>query len=134
MFKNRLKRMLKDGKTAIGTFVMCNSPDVVEVIALSGADFIVIDTEHGPLTVESTQHLIRAAELRGITPITRVTDSSETTILRSLDVGAHGIQVPQVNDRETAEKIVKYAKYFPSGSRGVAFPRAADYGITNTSE
>jgi len=72
---------------------MCNSPDIVEVIALTGFDFIVIDTEHGPLSVESTQNLIRAAELRGITPITRVTECSETTILRSLDVGAHGIQV-----------------------------------------
>lgn len=134
MFKNKLKRSIKEGKAAIGTFVMCNSADVVEVIALSGFDFIVIDTEHGPLSVESTQNLIRTAELRGITPITRVTESSETTILRSLDVGAHGIQVPQVNDRKTAEDVVKRAKYFPEGTRGVALPRAGEYGMVDPLE
>lgn len=131
MIQNRLKKIIKEGKQAFGTFVMCNSPDIVEIIALSGFDFIVIDTEHGPLTVESTQHLIRAAECRGMTPITRVTEGSETTILRSLDVGAHGIQVPQVNTPEIAESIVKSAKYFPMGKRGIAMPRAADYGTVN---
>ena len=131
MFKNKLKEFIKEGKAGIGTFVMCNSPDIVEVIALTGFDFIVIDTEHGPLSVESTQNLIRAAELRGITPITRVTECSETTILRSLDVGAHGIQVPQVNDRKTAEDVVRRAKYYPEGYRGIAMPRAANYGTVN---
>lgn len=131
MFKNRLKALLKEGKTGIGSFVMCNSPDIVEVMALSGFDFVVIDTEHGPLSVESTQNLIRAAEVRGITPIIRVTESSETTILRSLDVGAHGIQVPQVNNRKAAEEVIRRAKYFPLGNRGVAMPRASDYGTLN---
>lgn len=134
MIKNKLKQLLKGGEVAFGTFVMCNSPDVVEVIAISGFDFIVIDTEHGPLSIESTHNLIRAAELRGITPITRVTEGKETTIIRSLDVGAHGIQVPQVNDKRTAENIVKYSKYFPEGIRGIALPRASDYGAVHPIE
>ena len=97
MFHNKLKQTLKNGGTAIGMFITCDSPDIVEVVGLTGFDFIIIDTEHGPLSVETTQNLIRSAELRGMTPITRVTEQSETTILRSLDAGAHGIQVPQVN-------------------------------------
>lgn len=131
MFQNKLKKRLKQGGAVLGTFVMCNSPDLVEIIGLSGIDFIVIDTEHGPMTIESTQHLIRAAETRGVTPITRVTDSTDTTILRSLDVGAHGIQVPQVNDKSKAESVVNASKYFPIGNRGIAMPRAGDYGTVN---
>ena len=131
MFNNKLKQKLLQGGTAIGIFITCDVPDLVEIAGISGFDFVIIDTEHGPLSVEATQDLIRAAELRGITPITRVTEHSETTILRSLDVGAHGIQVPQVNNRETAEKVVQSAKYFPTGSRGLAMPRASDFGIMN---
>lgn len=131
MFENKLKNIFQSGDAAIGSFITCNSPDLIEIMALSGFDFVVIDTEHGPVSVESTQHLIRAAEVQGITPITRVTESSESTILRSLDVGAHGIQVPQVNNKNTALNIVKSTKYFPVGNRGLALARSGNYGIVN---
>ncbi len=134
MFYNKLKQTLKDGGTAIGMFITCDSPDIVEVVGLTGFDFIIIDTEHGSLSVETTQNLIRSAELRGITPITRVTEQSETTILRSLDVGAHGIQVPQVNNKSIAEGIVKATKYFPLGNRGLALARASEYGLIDAME
>lgn len=134
MFKNHLKERLSQGATVLGTFITIDSPDLVEVIGLSGFEFVVLDTEHGPFTTEATTNLIRAAELRGITPITRVTESSETTILRSLDVGTHGIQVPQVNDAATARQLVQAAKYFPIGNRGMALPRASDYGTLNPLE
>ncbi|MCP2238951.1 HpcH/HpaI aldolase family protein [Thermoanaerobacterium thermosaccharolyticum] len=134
MIKNKLKDKLKNGDTAIGTFVMCNSPEIVEIVGITGFDFVVLDTEHGPLSIESTQNLIRAAEVRGITPITRITESSETTVLRSLDVGAYGIQVPQVNDAHTASEIVKFSKYYPKGIRGIAMPRSGDYGNVDVSK
>ena len=131
MVNNRLKRIFAEGKAAIGTFVNYNSPDMVEILGITGFDFVVIDNEHGPLGQESSQNLIRAAELRGITPIVRIPNSMESTILHILDVGAHGIQVPQVNDPETAAAIVSRSKYAPIGRRGVAFPRSADYGLTD---
>ncbi len=128
MFKNRLKKMMKEGETALGIFNMINSPELVEILGISGFDFLVIDTEHGPNSVESAQTLIRAAEYRGMTPVVRATENSRTKILRLLDVGAHGIQVPQVNSREEAEAVVDAVKYFPLGTRGVALTRVADYG------
>lgn len=133
MVHNKLKKIFAEGKAAIGTFVNWEVPDVVEIIALAGFDFVVFDNEHGPLTHATSQNLIRAAELRGITPIVRVPDAQESTILHTLDVGAHGIQVPQVNDAATAEAIVNCAKYKPAGSRGIAFPRSADFGMTDLS-
>jgi len=134
MVNNKLKKIFAEGKTALGTFVLCNAPDLVEVIGITGFDFVIIDNEHGPMGQESSQHLIRAAELRGITPIVRIPNSMESTILHTLDVGAHGIQVPQVNDPETAKDIISRSKYYPLGRRGVAFPRSADYGQTDISK
>jgi 4-hydroxy-2-oxoheptanedioate aldolase len=131
---NELKKTFHDGKAAIGTFVTNPSPDLVEIIALGGFDFIVIDTEHGDLSVETTKNLVRAAEYRGMTPITRVTKNSTTDILRALDVGAHGVQIPQVNTLEDAKKAITAAKYFPQGNRGLALARSADYGNVDAFE
>ena len=131
MVNNKLRQIFSEGKTALGSFVVLNAPDLVEILALTGFDFVVIDNEHGPIGHESSQHLIRAAELRGMTPIVRIPNTMESTILHTLDIGAHGIQVPQVSDPETARTIVRYSKYSPAGRRGVSFPRSADYGLTD---
>ena len=128
MFVNKLKKDLKDGEVRIGTFVTINSPEIIEMVAIAGFDFVVIDTEHGFGSVERTVDLIRAAEARGITPIVRVTENSRTLILRNLDVGAHGIIVPQVNSLKDAKDLMDYSKYNPKGNRGVAYCRAGDYG------
>ena len=134
MVNNKLKKTFAEGKAALGCFVVCNAPDLVEILGITGYDFIVIDTEHGPMVQESTQHLIRAAEIRGITPIVRIPNSMESTILHSLDIGAHGIQVPQVNDPETAKTIVSRSKYHPLGMRGLALMRSADYGLVDSAK
>ncbi|HCX61772.1 MAG TPA: 4-hydroxy-2-oxovalerate aldolase, partial [Clostridiales bacterium] len=133
MFENKLKKKLKEGKAAIGTFIVCNAPDLVEIAGLAGFDFVIIDNEHGPMRAESTQHMIRAAELRGITPIIRIPDRLESTILHTLDIGAHGIQVPQVNNAQEAKEIIERSKYEPIGKRGLAFPKSADYGMSGIS-
>jgi 4-hydroxy-2-oxoheptanedioate aldolase len=129
MFTNKVKQQLKNNQVVVGMFVKCNAPDLVEIIGEIGYDFCIIDNEHGPEDMISTQHLIRAAESRGLTPIVRLPDYNTGTILHYLDIGAHGIQLPQVNSKEAAAQIVERSKYIPEGSRGVAFPRAASYGL-----
>ena len=126
---NQLKRKLAEGRVVLGTFITLNCPDLVEIAGLAGFDYCIIDTEHGPGNPESIQHMIRAAELRGMAAIVRVTDTAPTTILRTLDVGAAGIQVPQVNSPETAENVVRSAKYFPKGDRGACLTRSSRYGF-----
>jgi len=126
---NKLRDMMSDGKAALGTFFATGSADLVEIAALCGFDFCVIDCEHGPLSVESAQNLIRAAQLRGMTPVVRVPDGQPSTVLHALDVGALGVQVPQINEAEAAALAVRGAKYPPVGIRGTAFPRGADYGL-----
>ena len=124
-----IKAMLREGRTVIGPFFGTGCPDFVEIAGLAGFDFLIIDTEHGPGNPESIQNLIRAAELRGIAPIVRVTSADSQTILRTLDVGAAGVQVPQVNDAECARNVARWSKYFPLGVRGAAMPRSSNYGM-----
>lgn len=131
MFKNLIKEKLKNGETVLGSFFNSYSPDIAEMMGTAGLDFIVIDCEHGPGSPESIVNCIRAAEATGMTPIARVTEGSRTTILRFLDVGAHGILVPQLESVEQAKQVVQYSKYAPEGIRGMAVPRAAVWGFAN---
>jgi 4-hydroxy-2-oxoheptanedioate aldolase len=134
MFLNKLKRKLQSGDVALGTLMATATPEFVEILGISGFDFVVIDTEHGSMPVEKTTNLIRAAELKGITPITRIRENDETIILRTLDVGTHGIQIPQINTKIDAHKAVEWSKYFPVGKRGVAIPRVIDFGMTDLND
>lgn len=123
-----MKNKLAEGKTVLGPFVKMTDACLIEQAALAGFDFCIIDMEHGPISFESALDLIRAAELHGMSPIIRTSDSTDENILRALDLGAHGVEVPQVNSGEAARKVVSACKYFPEGTRGVCrYTRAAEY-------
>ena len=134
MFHNQLKEKLYRGESALGIFHGCASADLVEVSALAGYDFVVIDCEHGPMSPEAAQELVRAAECRGAAALVRVPEISRSTMLRYLDIGAYGLEVPDVDTAENARAMVAYSKYAPEGERGVAFPRSADYGLCAVSD
>jgi len=103
-------------------------PAVVEIMGFAGFDFVIIDEEHGPISIENSQNLIRAAESVKITPIIRVGNNDEVLILRALDIGAQGIEIPQINSKSDALRAVKSVKYSPQGERGVCrYVRAANY-------
>lgn len=125
---NKFKRMLKDENCVYGPFMKTGDPMFVEAVGLAGFDFVILDTEHGPVDIESQQNNVRAAEARDMVPIIRLKDKAENTIGRALDIGAYGIQVPQISTADEAREVVKYAKFYPYGMRGVCrFVRAADY-------
>ncbi len=128
MRKNNLKEALAQGKTVVGPFCKMQDPAIVELAALAGFDFIIIDMEHGPFSIEGAQQMVRAAEAKGITPVVRVTENRETLILRTLDIGVQCIQVPQVGKKEDAEKVVNATLFHPKGERGMCrYVRAAEY-------
>ncbi len=132
MFNNILKDKLKNGETVFGTWTTIPSPTLIEIFGKSGMDFVIIDHEHGPFTYETSENMIRAAENSNCTPLIRVSSNSSSEILRSLEIGAHGIMVPQVENYDAAKKALMSMKYSPLGNRGVsAFTRSSDYyGIT----
>ena len=128
MIENHLKRTLNEGKVVFGPFMKFTDPAAVEIMGFAGFDFVIIDEEHGPISIENSQNLIRAAESVNITPIIRVGNNDEVLILRALDIGAQGIEIPQINSRSDAVRAVKSVKYSPQGERGVCrYVRAANY-------
>jgi len=128
LIKNHLKRTLNEGKIAFGPFMKFTDPAAVEIMGFAGFDFVIIDAEHGPISIENAQNMIRAAESVNITPIIRVGNNEESFILRALDIGAQGIEIPQINSKSDAVRAVKSVKYSPQGERGVCrYVRAANY-------
>ena len=96
MKKNYLKKALQDGKVVLGPFLKFIDPAVAEIMGFAGFNFVIIDAEHGPISIENAQNMIRAAESVNITPVIRVGNNDEALILRALDIGAQGIEIPQV--------------------------------------
>ncbi len=128
MSENKLKIRLKNGEVALGPFVNLSSGALIEIAAYAGFDFVILDTEHGPLDVSTAEDLCRVAHGVGITPIVRIRENDPPQILRALDIGAGGVQVPQICVKADARAVVHAAKYAPLGMRGVSpYTRAARY-------
>jgi 4-hydroxy-2-oxoheptanedioate aldolase len=129
MLENRTKAKLAAGDPAFGCFVRTPEPQLIEYVGLLGWDFLVFDAEHGPLQPREVENLCRAIEPHGTTPLVRVTTNDAPTILRFLDIGAHGVHVPWVNSAAEAARAVRAVKYSPRGTRGLAGSRASEWGL-----
>lgn len=123
-----IKDRLIAGECIYGPFIRTVDPVITEIFGYAGFDFVVIDLEHGPLDIHHAENLVRAAKLSGLAPIIRVRESSETMILRALDTGAAGVQIPQINTPEVARNVISSSKFFPLGNRGVCkYTRNSEY-------
>lgn len=125
---NKFKAKLKAGKPVFGPFIETIDPAFIEVSGYAGFDFVIIDMEHGPAGLSQVQNLISAALLTNIIPIVRTFNATETAIHQPLDLGALGVQIPQVSSSKTVKDCVRAARFFPEGERGLCrFVRAANY-------
>lgn len=118
--------MLEPG--AIGTWTSLSDPAVAEMAAQSEFDFVVVDSEHTPLGLETVGNCLRAVEAGGSDAIVRVPWNDPVRIKRLLDLGPSGLLVPMVDDAQAAEAAVAATRYPPAGIRGVAGARASEYG------
>lgn len=135
MHKNRIKEKWNHDKMAVGTYVNLADPAVVEIIGLAGFDAAFIDMEHTAFNFETVQQMLRACDLVGISSLVRVPDNNTKTILRVLDMGAQGVQIPHIGGKEDATNMVKAVRYAPLGERGMGGPtRAARYGALPSAE
>src|SRR6516225_1953431 len=123
-----LKDALRQPKPLIGTLVTTASPEIAEVLALAGFDWLFIDLEHGSLSIQDAQRAIQAVAGRCFT-VVRVPEATAENIKRVLDTGCDGIIAPHVNSAEEARSIVALAKYPPEGERSVGLARAHSYGL-----
>jgi 2-keto-3-deoxy-L-rhamnonate aldolase RhmA len=123
-FRARLERREK----LLGTMVTLASAASAEVLASLGFDWLFIDAEHGALETRELTEILQAVGDRTAC-IVRVPQVAELPIKKALDLGAHGIIVPQVNTAEQAADVVRWARYAPEGARGVGLARAHGYGL-----
>lgn len=125
---NPLKAKLASGQAVLGVWSIIPSPVVVEIFALGGIDFAILDMEHGIFDVTALDSCVRACEAAGAVPLVRIPGLNPSAAQWALDLGAHGIVVPQVGNATDVENVVKMAKYAPMGHRGYnPFTRAANY-------
>lgn len=131
-----LKKKLASGELCLGAWVMLRDPIAVEVMAKSGLDWLAIDMEHAPITIDIAADLIRVGANCGVDILVRTPDHSHTTIKQVLDAGASGVIVPDVRNVKQAEELLGAIRY-PAlqndsrklyGKRGVGLARAQGYG------
>jgi 4-hydroxy-2-oxoheptanedioate aldolase len=125
---NKVKRLLRAGEPALGTFMALGSALGAEQLAQIGFDWLVIDQEHGAIDATLTQSLLQAISATETVPLVRVPWNSGDWIKRALDAGAYGLVVPMVNDRADAEAAVKATRYPPMGARSIGGSRTRLYG------
>jgi 2-dehydro-3-deoxyglucarate aldolase/4-hydroxy-2-oxoheptanedioate aldolase len=127
--RNRVKRMLQEGKKTAGAWLQIASPFTAEILARAGFDWLIIDLEHGPGDILTLASQLQAMNGTGVTPLVRAPWNDFVTIKRILDTGVCGLLIPYVNTAEEAQAAVRACRYPPHGVRGVAgSPRAQGYG------
>lgn len=124
----KLKNMLDHKQAAGGLFLSVPAPEIVDVAAVAGFDFVLIDLEHTLIDGRELEFLIAAADRSGISALVRVSDAYSERILQVLDAGAAGIVVPRCSNKETAQAAVSRARYAPLGSRGLNAGRLGRFG------
>ncbi|MBX7148115.1 hypothetical protein K1X76_03445 [bacterium] len=129
-YTNKLKAKLKSGGRVFGTWSMLSSPSVVNVIAETDLDFVIIDMEHGPMSFETAEREIYASEVGGCTPIIRLSDPQPHHILHALEIGVQNVMMSQVATAKQAETFVRACKYAPEGDRGLS-PFTRNHGYSD---
>ncbi len=129
MFKDirAFRDKLKQGGRCLGTGITFSDPAVSEAIGPS-VDFLWIDLEHNPISLESMQAHLMAAKAAGVPALVRVAGSETAIIKPVLDCGVTGLIVPQVNSAAEVRHIIDDCRYKPLGNRGFGPRRPADYG------
>jgi len=126
---NKFKHAIHADQPQIGIWSSLSSHIVSEVLAGSGFDWVLIDTEHSPNELPMVQQQLHASTEGSATPIVRVPWNDMVMIKRYLDIGAQSILIPYVQSAAEAKDAIRFTRYPPAGVRGVAgATRATRYG------
>jgi 4-hydroxy-2-oxoheptanedioate aldolase len=118
--RNALKRALKEGRSQIGLWCGISDPCVAELLAASGFDVLVFDTEHAANDTRSVLALLQAVSSYAVHPAVRLVSGSTAVIKQYLDLGVQTIIVPMIETEAQAADVVAATRYPPRGTRGVA--------------
>jgi 2-keto-3-deoxy-L-rhamnonate aldolase RhmA len=128
MFEGQeLRQKLHSGQVCLGTWANFVDPTVAELLSGSGYDFLMIDSEHGPMDIQNVQANIMATKGSHVAPMVRVAWNDAVLIKRVLDVGAAGILAPMVRTAADVQRAVEACLYPPAGIRGFGPRRPSNY-------
>jgi len=126
---NPFKQALKTGRLQIGLWHSLSSHLAVEILADSGFDWILLDTEHAPNELPMVHSQLQAMGGGTAHAVVRAAWNDQVIIKRLLDIGAQSLLIPYVETEEEARRAVMSIRYPPDGVRGVAsLTRASRYG------
>lgn len=126
---NRFKHAILAGKPQVGLWVSLSSPYAAEVVAGSGFDWLLIDTEHSPNEVTDVLAQLQAVSRYPVSPVVRAAWNEKVLVKRHLDIGAQSLLLPYVSTQAEAVAAVESTRYPPRGVRGVAgSTRAGGFG------
>ena len=130
-----IDRLNNRDRGMLGTWTKIASLEMIELLGHAGFDFVVVDLEHAPLTVEAAYPMIFAAQAMGMGALVRLSDRQGSQIQRLLDGGADGLLVPHAADLDTADRITRSMVFAPEGTRGLgATSRAGRWGTIPVEE
>lgn len=118
--QNAMKEKIARGEPVLGASVMFPSPQIVEMLAYAGFDWVLIDCEHGSIGLADVEVMAMAADASGITAIARPRSNAAADIQSVMDRGVKGVQIPHINTRADAERAVAAVKFGPGAARGLA--------------
>ena len=131
MKTNWVREKILSGQPTIGCFMGLGSPNLAELLAHAGYDWLVIETEHNALDTAQIEHMLMAINGTETIPIVRIPSANPVFIQRALDIGGMGILVPMVKTADEAQAIVDATRYPPQGKRGWGPLRASQYTVDN---
>jgi 4-hydroxy-2-oxoheptanedioate aldolase len=127
-----LRARLRAGEQVVGGLVRMPSEEVVEMLAVAGLDFVLVDCEHGPADVGLLRQHLALADAHALPVLVRIGEGEHHLAQRALDQGAQGIVAPHVESAEEARALVRAVHYPPRGTRGFAtYPRSGRFGTVD---
>ena len=127
--RGSFKERLQKGKPLLGTFIQTPHPVMAEFVGKLGFDFLLIDSEHSAIHIETIQSMLQGLAATPSFGIVRIPTISYEYIASTLDAGADAIVIPQVRDVEDILKVQEAALYPPEGKRGIGPGRATSFGL-----
>lgn len=130
LLSNPFKQGILNNEVQIGLWLSSTSSYLAEIAATSGYDWLLIDGEHAPNTVQDLYHQLQAIAAYRSQPVIRPVEGQRSIIKQMLDIGARTLLIPMVDTPEQAREIVSATRYPPLGTRGVgaSVARAARWG------
>lgn len=128
--RGALARRIREGHRTVGSFSGLGTPAAAEVMAAAGAEWVLLDLEHGGGTEEHVGPTAVATGAYGAATLVRVEQTDRIRIGRALDAGAAGVMLPRLSSAEEVREAVRHLRYPPEGDRGVAtYNRAVRWGL-----